>query len=313
MRIRRTEGWSLPEREVTPESIFLNRRELISRAGRLGAGLALWGARPGIAADKPAGPNPYPAARNPDLSVDLPLTPEELAAQYNNFYEFGPDKGIAGRAQRLETDPWTIEIGGLVEKPRKIGVEDLVRRFELEERVYRFRCVEAWAMVVPWTGIPLQKVVEWAKPSPEARYVRFESFHRPSQAPYQLLAFWYPWPYTEGLTLPEARNELSLLVTGVYGKPLPRQHGAPVRLIVPWKYGFKSLKSIVKIELTRDEPKTFWNTVAPDEYGFTANVNPSVAHPRWSQATERLLGKDERQPTQLYNGYTRWVAHLYRS
>jgi sulfoxide reductase catalytic subunit YedY len=315
VRVLRRSGWSLPEREATPEAIFLSRRDLLKRSLAASAGMALLGpAAAGLARGAPAAEPArarYPARRNADLSVDLPLTEEGVAAAFNNFYEFGPDKEIAARAQALTIDPWTLEIGGLVERPQKLGVEDLLRRFDLEERVYRFRCVEAWAMVVPWTGLPLARLLEWVKPLPEARHVRFETFYRPREALFQLVGFWHPWPYSEGLRLDEARNELAMLVTGVYGKPLPKQHGAPIRLIVPWKYGFKSIKSIVKIELTREQPATFWNTLQPDEYDFLANVNPDVPHPRWSQATERLLGSDERQPTLLYNGYDRWVAHLY--
>jgi sulfoxide reductase catalytic subunit YedY len=213
----------------------------------------------------------------------------------------------------LTLRPWTVEIGGLCERAGTHDVEALIRRFPLEERVYRFRCVEAWAMVVPWTGFPLRALVEWAAPRPEARYVRFETFHRPSEALGQVLTFWYPWPYVEGLRIDEATSELALVATGIYGKPLPRQHGAPLRIVVPWKYGFKSAKSLVRIDFVAERPATFWNAVAPHEYGFEANVDPEVAHPRWSQATERLLGSDERQPTLKYNGYQKWVAALYRS
>jgi sulfoxide reductase catalytic subunit YedY len=304
--------WDLPEREATPESVFLSRREFLLRgSGALGAAATLSLPHPGRIAHA-AESRPYPAKRNAALSVDLPLTDEALAATYNNFYEFGTDKRISDRAQALVLDPWSIEIGGLVERPTTIAFEDLERRFSLEERIYRFRCVEAWAMVVPWTGFRLAALLDWVGVKPEARYVRLESFHRPRQALGQLLTFWYSWPYTEGLTLAEARNDLAMLVTGVYGKPLPKQHGAPLRLIVPWKYGFKSLKSIVRIDLVEARPKTFWNTAAPDEYGFFANVDPLVPHPRWSQATEKLLGSDERQSTLPYNGYGKWVADLYR-
>jgi sulfoxide reductase catalytic subunit YedY len=305
-------GWNLPEREVTPESVLLSRRQVLVRAGgALAGGATLSLPEPGKIA-RAAEDRPYPARRNAELSVELPLTDEALAATYNNFYEFGDDKRISRRAQSLELDPWSIEIGGLVERPAAIAFEDLERRFPLEERVYRFRCVETWAMVVPWTGFPLAALLDWVGVKPEARYVRFETFHRPRQALGQLITFWYPWPYTEGLTLAEARNDLAMLVTGVYGKPLPKQHGAPLRLIVPWKYGFKSIKSLVRIDLVAERPKTFWNAAAPDEYGFLANVDPLVPHPRWSQATEKLLGSDERQSTLPYNGYAKWVADLYR-
>lgn len=306
--------WQISERQVTPESVFLTRRELLGRGGAAlaaAASLTLGGWPRAVHASSPRPPRPYPAPRNAALSSDLPLTDASLAASYNNFYEFGGDKRIAHRAQALTLDPWSIEIAGQVERPTTIAFEDLEKRFPLEERVYRFRCVEAWAMVVPWTGFSLAKLLDWVGPTSEARYVRFETFEKPSEALGQLLSFWYPWPYVEGLTIEEARSELAMLVTGVYGKPLPRQHGAPLRLIVPWKYGYKNIKSIVRIELTSERPKTFWNRVTPDEYGFFANVNPYVPHPRWSQATERLLGSDERRLTQLYNGYAKWVAPLY--
>jgi sulfoxide reductase catalytic subunit YedY len=312
----------LRESVVTPESAFLSRRALLARGARLGiaaAGLAATAAaagrgesgdsgesRPGAGAD-----GRYPARRNEEASVRLEPTPAGVAARYNNFFEFGPDKRIATRAARLTTHPWTVEIGGLVERPGRLDVERLTRLFDLEERVYRFRCVEAWAMIVPWTGFPLARLLEWAGPRPEARFVRFESFYRPSEALGQLVSFWHPWPYTEGLSLEEARHDLAMLATGVYGKPLPEQHGAPIRLVVPWKYGFKSIKSIVRIDLVRDRPRTFWNEIEPGEYDFDANVNPFVPHPRWSQATERLLGSELRQPTLLYNGYQREVAGLY--
>jgi sulfoxide reductase catalytic subunit YedY len=207
--------------------------------------------------------------------------------------------------------PWTLEVGGLVGKPRTFDLEDLLRAFPLEERIYRHRCVEAWAMVVPWTGFPLAALLRQVEPLPSARFVRFVSFERPSEASHQKDRS-QPWPYTEGLTLAEASNELAFLATGMYGHPLLKQHGSPVRLVVPWKYGFKSAKAIVRIELTAEQPATFWNTLMPHEYDFWANVNPTVPHPRWSQEKERLLGTGETRPTQRYNGYAEWVAHLYR-
>ena len=304
--------FELPERTVTPEDVYLSRRRLLRDGLALAGGLAAGSAAPRRApASQPPAPAPDAAPRNARLSVDLPLTPEELASRYNNFYEFGSGKRIWRRARSLDLDGWTLEVGGLVERPLRIAAVDLARDAALEERVYRFRCVETWAMVVPWTGIPLRALLERARPLAAARYVGFESFHRPTQALGQLLGFWYPWPYREGLRLDEAENELVLLATGIYGKPLPPQHGAPLRLVVPWKYGFKSIKSIVRIELSAERPATFWNTIAPDEYPFESNVDPDVAHPRWSQASERLLGSEERQPTLLYNGYAPWVAGLY--
>jgi len=263
--------FDLPERLATPESVYLNRRALLRGAANtagLGLGLAPFTslaspARGGSEADPDD--RQLAATRNPDFQVERPLTDATLAARYNNFYEFGPDKHIAGGAQRLSIDPWSIEVGGLVERPQRF----------------------------------------------DARWVRFESFHRPSEAWSQALRFWYPWPYTETLRMDEAMNELVLLATGIYGRPLPRQHGAPARLVVPWKYGFKSLKSLVRIDVVREPPATFWHTLQPNEYGLTANVDPEVSHPRWSQASERLLGTGDRYPTLPLNGYGRWVERLY--
>ena len=220
-------------------------------------------------------------------------------------------KDIVDASKRLATRPWNIQVDGLVEKPFEIGFDDLIRKLPIEERLYRFRCVEAWAMAVPWTGIPLASFVALAKPLSGAKYIRLETFMNPRVAPGQNQR-WYPWPYTEGLTIAEATNELPLLVTGIYGKPLPTQHGAPIRLITPWKYGFKSVKSIRKISFVAERPKTFWEGLQASEYGFWANVNPAVPHPRWSQASEQILGSRERRPTQIYNGYGEQVAGLYK-
>jgi methionine sulfoxide reductase catalytic subunit len=227
----------------------------------------------------------YPAPQNPAYTLDRPLTPERFSADYNNFYEFGTSKTVLPAANALKTQPWTLKIDGLVEKPFEIGVDDLIRKVGLEERLYRHRCVEAWSMAVPWTGFPLAKLVALAKPTGGAKYIRFETFMDKAMAPGQR-AFFYPWPYTEGLTLAEAGNDLAFMVTGIYGKPLPNQFGAPIRVAVPWKYGFKSAKSLVKVSFTADRPKTFWEGLQASEYGFWANVNPAVPHPRWSQATE---------------------------
>jgi len=299
----------MPESQVTPEAVFLNRRAFI--AG--GAGLIAASSLPEIAAAQ--GPDPtadlYPAKKNAAYTLDRPVTDEELAANYNNFYEFGGSKDIVAASRKLATRPWTVSVGGMVEKPFEIGFDELVRKLPLEERLYRFRCVEAWSMAVPWTGIPLKAFVDFAKPLSDAKYIRFETFLNPRMAPGQQQR-WYPWPYTEGLTIAEATNELPLLVTGIYGKPLPTQHGAPLRLIVPWKYGFKSVKSITKISFVGERPKTFWEGLQASEYGFWANVNPAVAHPRWSQASEQVLGSRERKPTLLFNGYSEQVAGLYK-
>jgi sulfoxide reductase catalytic subunit YedY len=238
------------------------------------------------------------------------LTKEEVAAEYNNFYEFGSKKTIAWLAQRLKIRPWQVKVEGLVHKPTTFDIDALIRAMPLEERLYRFRCVEAWAMAVPWTGFPLSALIQKVAPKSDAKYVKLTTFMDRSVALGQLQV-WYPWPYVEALTMKEAVNDLTLLATGIYGHPLPKQHGAPLRLVVPWKYGFKNIKSIVSIAFTRERPKTFWETVGPSEYGFWANINPGVAHPRWSQAEERMLGTDEKRPTKLFNGYGDWVASLY--
>jgi sulfoxide reductase catalytic subunit YedY len=309
MLIKRRAGWEMPESQATPESVFLNRRQLMAA----GAGLIAGAALPGIAAADTTDPtlDLYPAKRNEAYKIDVPLTKAEDAANYNNFYEFGMSKDIVDASHRLATRPWSIQVDGMVEKPFEIGFDDLVRKLPLEERLYRFRCVEAWAMAVPWTGIPLKSFVALAKPLSGAKYIRFETFLNPRVAPGQNQR-WYPWPYTEGLTIAEATNELPLLVTGIYGKPLPTQHGAPIRLITPWKYGFKSVKSIRKISFVAERPKTFWEALQSSEYGFWANVNPAVPHPRWSQASEQVLGSRERRPTLIYNGYGEQVAGLYK-
>ena len=236
-----------------------------------------------------------------------------IAATYNNFYEFSSSKtNIWKLVERFETRPWEIEISGLVENPMKIDIDDLIKQMPLEERIYRFRCVETWAMVVPWIGFPMKALLEKVQPKNEAKYVRMTTFMDPDVA-FQQNNGRLPWPYVEGLTLAEAMNDLAMLVVGIYGHILPPQHGAPIRLIVPWKYGFKSIKSIVSIEFTDKKPRTFWNVILPREYGFEANVNPNVPHPRWSQANEWLIPtRDVSYPTQIYNGYGEYVAHLYK-
>jgi sulfoxide reductase catalytic subunit YedY len=252
----------------------------------------------------------YPAKLNEAYTVDRDITPGEIAGQYNNFYEFGSHKQIARAAESLKTRPWTVTIDGLVEAERTIGIDELIRAMQLEARLYRHRCVEAWSMTVPWTGFPLARLVEFARPLSSAKYLRFETFLDADMASGQRQV-WYPWPYVEGMTMAEATNELAFMVTGVYGKPLKNQFGAPLRLALPWKYGFKSIKSIVRVSFVEARPKSFWEQIAPSEYGFWANVNPEVAHPRWSQAQERILHTGETVPTLLYNGYGEQVAGLY--
>jgi sulfoxide reductase catalytic subunit YedY len=310
MWIKRSRGWEIPESEATPESMFLNRRELLAGGGAIAGALAL-GARPALAQAADPTFGLYPAKRNEAYALDRPLTAEKFSGDYNNFYEFGSSKSVAAAARALKTRPWTVKVDGQVEKPFEIGIDDLIRKMPLEERLYRLRCVEAWSMAVPWTGFPMKAFLDLAKPLSSARYVRMETFLDKSVAPGQR-QIWYPWPYVEGLTIQEAANELAFLVTGVYGKPLANQFGAPLRLAVPWKYGFKSAKSLVKFTFTDERPKSFWEALQGSEYGFWANVNPEVPHPRWSQARERVLGTDEMRPTLIYNGYGDYVADLYK-
>lgn len=268
----------------------------------------------GAAATAAMAPGLATAAVNPKFTdAGRAVTEESYAITFNNFYEFGASKRISSLAEALVTKPWTITIDGLIEKPLTLDIDDLLKMVSLEDRVVRHRCVEAWAMVVPWTGFPLSQLVAIAKPKNEARFVRFETFNLPDVAPGQKPGLFtsYPWPYVEGLTMDEAMNELAFMVTGAYGKPLPKSMGAPLRLHTPWKYGFKSIKSLVKISFTAERPVSFWETIGPSEYGFWANVNPEVPHPRWSQNEERMLGTDEMFPTQLFNGYGEWVASLY--
>jgi sulfoxide reductase catalytic subunit YedY len=322
--------WHLPEAAATPEPVYLDRRRLLAAMGLGAAGLVaggalgvlggvpLWGEerRPKVPA-KPGGNEDWyeglTIERNPAYTVpERDLTSEQLATTYNNFYEFTTDKGrVHELVGSFIVDPWTIRVEGEVEEPLTLDVEKLIASQGVEERVYRFRCVEAWAMTVPWSGIPMKKLIDLCKPKAEARYARFWSFLRPEQAIGQKLDAHYPWPYYEGFDIDELVNPLSLLTTGIYGKPLPRQNGAPVRVIMPWKYGLKCIKSIVRIEFTRERPPTFWNDLAPSEYSYHSNVEPDVPHPRWSQASERLIETGERVPTRLYNGYAEHVAHLY--
>ena len=307
MLIRRQRGWEIPERLATPESIYLNRRQILA-AGSFGAMAAMM---PGLAAAQ-SDPTAdlYPAARNSRYTIERPVTPEATNISYNNFYEFGTQKNVASAAQALPTRPWEVKIDGLVEKEQTFQIDDLIRRMPLEERLYRHRCVEAWSMTVPWTGFPLSELVKLANPLGDATYLRMETFMMPDVATGQKQV-WYPWPYVEGVTMAEATNELAFLVTGAYGKPVAKVMGAPLRLHLPWKYGFKSIKSITRFTFTDERPVSFWEELGPDEYGFWANVNPEVPHPRWSQAMERDLTTNESIPTRLFNGYAEYVAGLY--
>jgi Sulfite oxidase and related enzymes len=291
--------------EITPEKLYFSRRKFLSLVGTVGLGAAL----------AACGITPNNSFYATDGSTETPppdtLTPLDTIEHYNNFYEFSLQKeDVADLAVNMKTKPWTVEIGGLVDHPATISIDDLMQTYPSSEHIYRLRCVEGWSMVIPWSGFSLNKLLAQVGVKAEAKYVKFTT-------PYDLKLFpgeadnSFPWPYTEGLRLDEAQNNLTLLATGLYGKPLPNQDGAPIRLVVPWKYGFKSIKSIYKIELVADQPDTFWPTTAPNEYGFYSNVNPNVPHPRWSQATERRIGELARRPTLMFNGYGDQVASLY--
>ncbi len=310
MLIKRPARWAMPEREATPESVFLNRRQILGA----GAGLIAGGIAPAAfakgEADAPIAPELYPAQRNEAYKLDRDITSEKLTTTYNNFYEFGSHKEIWERAQDLKLRPWTVKIDGMVGKPMELDAEELIRKLPIEERLYRHRCVEAWSMAVPWSGFALKELVRMAEPQAGAKFLRMETFLDPDVARGQRQR-WYPWPYVEGLRLDEATNDLAFIATGVYGKPIVKQMGAPLRLATPWKYGFKSIKSIVRFQFTDEQPLSFWEQLQRKEYGFYANVNPEVPHPRWSQATEKPLGKADRIPTLLYNGYAEEVAGLY--
>ena len=307
MMIRKPRPWSLSENDITPESVYLNRRQILAGMG-MAAGAIGGSVIPQLASAAITG---LPAERNPAFTLDREITDEDEATTYTNFYEFGSSKNIWKKAKKLTIDPWAVTIDGMVEEDITIDAEDLVAKLGgVEERLYRHRCVEAWAMAVPWSGIPLKKLVEMARPDAGAKYLRIETFLDRDIASGQRQS-WYPWPYVEGITVDEAMNELAFLGTGIYGKPLPKQNGAPIRLVLPWKYGFKSIKSIRRITFTDKRPVSFWQELQAKEYGFWANVNPEYNHARWSQATERLLGSGERVPTQKYNGYGEWVEELY--
>ncbi len=318
MFIHRRRGWEIPEHAATPEAVAVRRRMLVGCASAGAAAAAALATRPARAwslfdstTDTPPVPlTPLLARRNARYVAGRPLTAANEAEHYNNFYEFGDSKSIADAAQALKVAPWTIQLSGMVSTPRTFALDDLLKKVSLEERLYRHRCVEAWAMTVPWIGFPLADLVKLAEPLGSASYVKFTTLADPKTMP-GLHKPWYPWPYTEGLTMQEAMNELAFLSVGMYGKTLPPQNGAPIRLTVPWKYGFKSAKSIVRVEFTDKRPATFWEQLQESEYGFWANVNPAVPHPRWSQAEERLIGSDRTVPTQIWNGYGEFVAGMY--
>jgi sulfoxide reductase catalytic subunit YedY len=298
--------------EITPEHIYLNRRQFMKVAGAAGATALLAAACGPVAVQEASAPTPagLDANSQTDELGDRLNTYEEIT-NYNNYYEFTTDKqGVAGLSKDFKSSPWQVEVYGLVNRPKTFAIEDLITGFTQEERIYRMRCVEGWSMVIPWLGFSLAALLKEVEPLSSARFVRFESILDPEQMPGQKSRL-YPWPYQEGLRLDEAMHDLTILASGLYGKPMPNQNGAPLRLVVPWKYGFKSIKGIVKIELVESQPETLWSSIAPREYGFYSNVNPEVDHPRWSQASERRIGESGRRPTLMFNGYAEQVAGLY--
>ena len=323
MLVKTKKPWDLPDHSVTDEATYWNRRDVLRSLGLTGTASLIGGCGLGVDG-QPFGDvngldNPYadrfPYPHNDAFEVpERPLTDEEIATTYNNFYEFTRSKdSVHLLVGNFQIAPWQIEISGLCRNPGVINFEDLLDRMDdvIEERIYRFRCVERWAMTVPWTGFPLAELIALADPLSEATHVQMVSENRPSEMPNIDAEAGLPWPYFEGLTLEEATSPLALMVTGIYGQALPRQNGAPLRLIVPWKYGYKNIKSIVRVIFTDSQPTTFWNTIQPAEYTFQSNVDPDVPHPRWSQAEEWLIPGRDRIPTMKYNGYGEYVADLY--
>ena len=314
-RIHIPPSWSLPDDEATPEEIFWNRRTFLAASGALILGTAALGNM--ACAEDPPLPKgvkyPRPFKKNEAYKPARPLSKEIHATRYNNFYEFSTTKDRVWKLTgKFETKPWQIEIAGLAKKKGKHDLDDILKKLPHEERLYRFRCVERWAMTVPWIGVPLRKLIEWAEPSSTAKYVWFVSEWKPKQMPDES-GYGRTFPYYEGLRMDEATNELTLLATGLYGKEMPKQNGAPARLIVPWKYGYKSPKSIVRIEFVEKQPRTYWNDAQASEYGFFSNVNPKVPHPRWSQAREWLIPDETKSiDTKMFNGYGEQVAAMYK-
>jgi sulfoxide reductase catalytic subunit YedY len=297
--------------EVTPEHAYTHRRDFLKSMGILTAGALLAACSPGMTNDPTQSVSETPGTAAMTDELGDPVNTYEQITNYNNYYEFTLSKeGVAEEAENFEASPWQVEVYGQCNKPKTFTMEELLALFPQEERIYRLRCVEAWSMVIPWNGFELSKMLEVAEPNEKAKYVRFETLLDKEQMPGQKNPL-YPWPYQEGLRMDEAMHPLTILATGLYGKPMPDQNGAPIRLVVPWKYGFKSIKSIVRIEFVEEQPATMWSSIAPDEYGFYANVNPEVDHPRWSQSSERRIGELSRRPTLMFNGYEEDVASLY--
>ena len=314
MLIKSKQSWDISENAVLSEGKYVGRRQLLKAMGMGGLIAGTSSLLPGahaLASTRDPSAHLYPVDRNMAFEGGRPITPEKLATTYNNFYEFGSHKEISEAAQALKIRPWSVIIDGHVEKDLQIDVDDLLAQMPLEERIYRHRCVEAWSMVVPYSGFALKELIKLAKPTAKAKYLVMQTFEDKTVASGQK-QFWYPWPYTEGLTMAEAQHDLSFMVTGLYGKPLPKQNGAPLRLAVPWKYGFKHAKSLVRFTFSETRPVSFWQKLNSSEYGFWANVNPEVRHPRWTQATERDLETGERIPTHIYNGYGEAVSDLYK-
>ena len=302
---RVSRGWEALERHETPEEVLLTRRSLLSSVGLAALARVLPEARA-------AGETVYPARRNPAYTLDRPITDEIVSSRYNNFREFSDEKEAVWKvAANFPTEPWSVRVGGLVNKPRTFDIDWLTKNMPLEERLYRHRCIEGWSMAVPWTGFPLKSLVDLVQPTSDARFIVLQSFYKPDQAPGQRVHAQYNWPMRSALTVAEGMNELAFLVTGMYGHGLPKSNGAPIRLAVPWKYGFKSIKSIVSIEFTAEQPPNLWNEPGHAPHDFYANVNPNDSGPRYSQARERVIGTWETRPTQIYNGYGPWVAELY--
>lgn len=318
-------SWQLSEKLATSEKAYFNRRRFLRGLAGVGFGMTAASCYGRSLTTKEeedfvrtlGEPVANFKTNSAFADVGQPVTAQQFASQYNNFYEFGLTKNVWANAQNLPTDPWKLEVSGLVKNAKTYDLDDLYNKFPLEERIYRFRCVEAWAMIVPWLGFPMYKILEDVEPTSAAKFVRFESFYDEEITGGPAISFSnLPWPYHEGLRIDEMANELAFFAVGIYGRTMPKQHGAPIRMVVPWKYGFKGAKSIVKIEFLAEQPATYWNTVSPNEYKFEANVEPDVAHPRWSQKRERLVGEGEawdwvKQDTVIYNGYGEYVANLY--